>query len=195
MSRNDRCGIHQDSHGPEVNAQNFDSSATCGMQHRGSSAQGVLLRDQEGGGVFDKMVCLRRSAEFRLSEGVGGADCTLHCEQSEAWKRDVALAISVNDKGAIVIIHMEGTLDHETALNVTALVAELIADGRSDFELQTSELCVPDKGGVDVLLGLQQLVHGAGGRLAWTGSVANRSFPVVAFAPQSGARHTQGAAD
>jgi hypothetical protein len=133
--------------------------------------------------VIDTVVCSRKAAGFRLVEGLGRVDCTLHCEQNEAWRRDVALAISVNDEGATVMIHMAGTLDHGTALNVTALVAELIADGRHDFELQTSELCVPDEGGVDALLGLQRLVKRAAGRLAWSRSVANRSLPVVAFAP------------
>lgn len=126
--------------------------------------------------MTDPVVCGRRSAEFRLAECPGSARCDLHCEHSEPWKRDVALAISVNDESAIVIIHLAGTLDHRTAVNVTALVAELIADGHSEFELHTSHLCVPDESGADVLLEIQRLLLGAGGRLAWSGSVANRTF-------------------
>jgi hypothetical protein len=158
------------------------------LLHRGYTAgdagpRGARLRDEEAGAVIDTVVCSRGSAGVRLAEGLGSADCTFRCEQNEAWKRDVALAISVNDEGATVIIHMAGTLDHGTGLNVTALVAELIADGHHDFELRTSEFCVPDEEGVDALLGLRRLVRRTGGRLAWSGSVANRSFPVVAFAP------------
>jgi anti-anti-sigma regulatory factor len=165
-----------------MNAEIFGSSAPGACWTAGVAGQRVLSRDPEAA-VIDTVVCSRRSPEFRLAQGFGSAGCSLQCEQNEAWKRDVALAISVNDEGAIVIVHMAGTLDHGTALNVTALVAELIADGHNDFELQTSELCVPDEGGVGVLVGLQRLVHRAGGRLAWSGSVANRSFPVAAFVP------------
>lgn len=164
-----------------MKAEVLGSSAAGGLPNcRVVGPTGVWLRNQEAGALIDTVVCARRSSEFRLAEDPGSAHCTHHCEQNEAWKRDVALAISVNDEGAIAIIHMAGTLDQGTALNVTALVAELIADGHKDFALQTSDLCVPDEGGVDVLLGLQRLVLFAGGRLAWSGSAANRSFPVVA---------------
>jgi len=96
--------------------------------------------------------------------------------QRLAWRRDVALEISVDAESAPAIIRLVGTLDRETAFNVVALVAELIRDGYNDFELKTSGLCVPDEGGMAALLGLKLLVQQSGGHLVWGGSTANRQL-------------------
>ncbi len=68
-------------------------------------------------------------------------------------------------------------LDRETAVNLVALVAELISEGYLDFQLQTSMVCVPDEGGINALNGLKRLVQNSGGFLAWDGLTLNHPFP------------------
>jgi hypothetical protein len=135
--------------------------------------------------MVEGVSCLRRSPghgpagePIWSSHGDRAPDCNLQCEARWAWTRDVALEISIDVERVPSTIRLAGTLDGATAVNLIAVVAELIRDGHRDFELKTSALCVPDAGGVGALNGLQRLVQGSGGRLAWDGSTANRPFPV-----------------
>ena len=104
-------------------------------------------------------------------------DCDRQCEERLAWKRNVALEISVDVDRIPAIARFAGTLDAETAVNLIALFAELIGEGFIDFELQASALCVPDEGGMSVLTDLQRQLRRAGGDLAWDGLTLNHPFP------------------
>jgi hypothetical protein len=103
-------------------------------------------------------------------------DCGRQCEQLLAWKRHVALEISVDVASVPVIVQLAGTLDGATAVNLIALTSELIGDGHRDFELRTCALCVPDEDGVEALMGFQRLIQRSGCDLDWGGSTANRQI-------------------
>ncbi len=104
------------------------------------------------------------------------AGCARQCEEHTAWKRDVALQVSIDVGCDASTIRLGGTLDGATAVNLIGVVEELIEEGGRAFELRTEALCVPD-GGVDALMILTGLLRGSGGRLAWGGATANRRFP------------------
>lgn len=133
--------------------------------------------------MLDAIRCVRRRPENDVkgwtieSSDLGGyPDCHPQCEQRVAWKRNVALEISVDLENIPVIIQLAGTLDGATAVNLIELISELIGEGHSDFELKTLALCVPDEDGLRALLGLRLLIQGSGGHLDWSGSTANRSI-------------------
>jgi hypothetical protein len=104
-------------------------------------------------------------------------ECGRQCDEHLAWKRNVALEISIAVDGDRAIIRLSGTLSGETALNVAALATELIGEGHVDFELKTSALCVPDNGGVHAMNTIQRLVHASGGFPSWDGLAVNHPFP------------------
>lgn len=106
-------------------------------------------------------------------------DCGRPCDERLAWRRDVALQISVDVEQTPVTVRFAGTLDEETGINLTALFTELIGEGFADFELQTSSLCVPDKKGMRALIDLQYQVRKAGSNLAWDGITLNHPFTAV----------------
>jgi len=133
--------------------------------------------------MLDAIRCVRRlpvgspqGRSIDLSDGGLYPDCDRQCEQRVAWKRDVALEISVDVESVPVIIQLAGTLDGATAVNLIALTSELISEGYHDFELKTRALCVPDEAGVGALMGLERLIEGSGCHLAWGGSTANRKI-------------------
>ena len=101
-----------------------------------------------------------------------------------AWKRDVALEISVDVESVPVVIHLAGTLDGATAVNLIALTYELVGEGHREFELRTCALCVPDEDGVEALVGLQRLIQRSGCDLDWGGSTANRQILVAPPTPR-----------
>ena len=74
---------------------------------------------------------------IRSSHADHAPDCNLQCEIRSAWKRDVALEISIEVERVPATIRLAGTLDGATAINLIAVVAELIGDGHRDFELKT----------------------------------------------------------
>ena len=104
-------------------------------------------------------------------------DCDRQCEERLVWKRDVALEISIDVDRMPATVRLVGMLDAETAVNLMAVFTELIGEGFVRFELRTSALCMPDKGGIAALTDLKQLVQNAGGFLAWDGLTANHPYP------------------
>ena len=116
--------------------------------------------------------------------------CRRQCGERLAWKRDVALEISVDVERIPVTVRFAGTLDTGTAVNLVALLMELIDEGHIDFELQASELCVPDESGMEALTDLQHQLRKAGGNLAWDGLTLNHPFP--AEPPRTGLFGRQG---
>jgi len=102
--------------------------------------------------------------------------CGRQCDEGLAWKRDVALEISVDVDRSPTTVRFAGMLDGESAVSLTALFAELIGEGFINFELQTSALCVPDESGMTVLTGIQRLVRESGGCVAWDGLTVNHPF-------------------
>jgi hypothetical protein len=117
--------------------------------------------------MFEGFACPRRS-------GGGLSDCDRSCEQRFAWRKDVALEISIDIERSPAVVVLAGTLDGGTASNLVKVVGELIKDGNSSFELQTEALCVPDEGGGRAsLVALEQLVQESGGQFIWDGSTAS----------------------
>ncbi len=96
-----------------------------------------------------------------------------HCPvgQAHRWRApsalsdDASLAMAIDVRHVPITIHLEGTLDGRTGSNVVPVVSELIADGSRQFELDTSDLRVPDESGVGVLADLQLAVRACGGSL------------------------------
>ena len=96
-----------------------------------------------------------------------------HCpvDQAQRWRTpsvlsdDASLTMAIDVGHVPITIHLQGTLDGRTGSNVVPVVSELIADGRRQFELDTSDLRVPDESGVEVLADLQLAVRACGGSL------------------------------
>ena len=122
-------------------------------------------------------MCLTGSAGCEALWSSHPPECGRQCDERVAWKRDVALEISVDVNETRATTRLGGTLTDETAMNVAALVDELIREGREDFELETFALCVPDEGAVRGLNMLQRLIHKSGGYLSWDGLTLNHPFP------------------
>jgi hypothetical protein len=118
-------------------------------------------------------------------------DCGRQCDERLAWKRTVALEISVDVGRSPGTVRLSGTLDGETAANLTSLFAELIGEGFLDFELQASALCLPDEDGMNALTDLHCQLRKAGGNLAWDGSTMNHPLPAK-DTPFTRAFHRQG---
>jgi len=106
--------------------------------------------------------------------------CGRQCEEPLAWRRDVALEVSVDVDRVPATVRFTGMLDGETAVNLKALFTELISEGFVDFELQTSALCVPDEMGMNALTGLQHLLRESGGSPVWDGLTVNHPFSRLA---------------
>lgn len=96
-------------------------------------------------------------------------DCNFQCEERVPWKRDVALEISVDVESDAATILLSGTLDGATAVNLVALVVELISEGYRSFELRTSGLCVATEPGLRALNRIHRLVQRSGGTLLGMG--------------------------
>jgi hypothetical protein len=102
--------------------------------------------------------------------------CDFQCQKRVPWKRDVALEISVDVENVPATILLSGTLDGATAVNLVALIVELIGEGFRSFELRTSALCVANEPGLRALDNIHRLVRRSGGKIAWDGSTANHPF-------------------
>jgi hypothetical protein len=111
------------------------------------------------------------------SRAIHAPNCDFQCKERMAWKRDIALEISVDVEHVPALILLSGTLDADTARNLVALVAELIGEGYRLFELRTTALCVANEPGIRSLQGIHRLVRKSGGKVLWDGSTANRPFP------------------
>lgn len=121
--------------------------------------------------------CLSGSSGCEALWSCHPPDCGRLCDERTPWKREVALQVSVDVEHVPVTVRLAGMLDGETAVNLVPLVAELMAEGYLDFELQTPALCVPSKSDVGDLNGLKRLVQNSGGCLAWDGLTLNHPFP------------------
>jgi hypothetical protein len=116
VSSEHRTGINQDSHQSEVNDPSSD--------------------DWRG------LTCLTGSSRCEAIWSSDPPDCNRQCEERLSWKREVALEVSVDVERVPVIGRLEGMLDGATAVNLEAVVAELIRGGRRGLKLETSALCV-----------------------------------------------------
>ncbi len=130
-------------------------------------------------GPVNRFSCLNGSLGCEAMWSCHPPECHRQCDERLAWKRDVALEISVDVEHDPVTIWLSGMLDRDTAINLPALIAELIEDGHRAFELKTSGLCVPDKGGIEALNRLQRIVQESGGYLTWDGLTTNHPFPAT----------------
>ncbi|HZM56556.1 MAG TPA: hypothetical protein VFC03_16165 [Acidimicrobiales bacterium] len=86
------------------------------------------------------------------------------------WQGDVALELWVDVGRRPVGVRLAGTLDGSTAVNLLAVVEELIAEGVREFDLRTAALRVAGPDGADALRELEQLVQRSGGRLTRDGA-------------------------
>ena len=86
------------------------------------------------------------------------------------WQEDVALELWVDVSRQPVSVRLAGTLDGSTAVNLVAVVEELIAEGVREFDLQTAGLRVVGPEGAGALEALELLVRRAGGRLTCDGA-------------------------
>jgi hypothetical protein len=146
-----RTGADKDSHQSEVNKPSDD--------HRRA------------------LTCLSGSSGCEAIWPSYPPDCKRQCDERSAWKRDVALAVSVNVEHVPAIVRLEGMLEGATAVNVVAVIGELIREGHRNFKLETSALCVPTIDGIGALKTLQRMVQNSGGHLAWDGLTVNHPYP------------------
>jgi hypothetical protein len=93
------------------------------------------------------------------------------------WTADVALELWVDADRNPVVIRLEGTLDGSTAMNVIAVVRELIDERACDIELRASALNVVRPSGVIALGELERLVRRRGGRLTRVGQCLEHPVP------------------
>ncbi len=83
-----------------------------------------------------------------------------------AWQDDVALEMWIDSERDPVRIRLRGVLDKATASNLFTTLNDLIADGYSDFEFETSlHLCDPDL--ASAITELMCIVDRCGGRSTW----------------------------
>jgi hypothetical protein len=87
-------------------------------------------------------------------------------EVESAWRNDVALEMWIDVTSDLVAIRLEGVLDDSTGANLIDVVRECMAEGRWDFELDTSSLRIAGSGWA-VLDRVREQVHAAGGHLRW----------------------------
>jgi ABC-type transporter Mla MlaB component len=90
-----------------------------------------------------------------------------HGRSDTVWKSDVALEMWIDVERAPVVVRLAGTLSKATAARLISVVAQLVADGYHDFEMQTRDLEVSDTGGAEALMDLQRLITRSGGRVGW----------------------------
>ncbi len=102
------------------------------------------------------------------------------CPSQSGWRDDVALELWIDVGRRPATIRLAGTLDGTTAVNLVAVVAELIAEGIREFDLHTEALSVPGADGVGTLRELGLLVQRSGGCLTRDGSVVASPWAVPA---------------
>jgi len=85
------------------------------------------------------------------------------------WRGDIALELWVEADADPARVRLAGRLDATTAANLTQVVAELLAEGRREFELITEGLRVVDASAVGVLADIERLIRRAGGTLTRIG--------------------------
>jgi hypothetical protein len=80
------------------------------------------------------------------------------------WRRDVALEMWVDVKGDVVIVRLQGVLDHATGANLVQVIGDCMSDGDRDLVLNSDGLRVAPSGW-EVLRSLHGQVHQAGRRM------------------------------
>ena len=83
-----------------------------------------------------------------------------------AWRNDVALEMWIDVTSEPVAIRLAGVLDESTGANLLNVVADCVAAGQKDFDLDTSALHICGKG-CQVMERIRRQIHGAGGRMRW----------------------------
>jgi hypothetical protein len=81
-----------------------------------------------------------------------------------AWRDDVALEMWIDVSSEPVAIRLAGVLDESTGANLLAVVRDCVAQGRLEFDLDTSALHV-DRSGWQVIDRMRQQIVGSGGHL------------------------------
>jgi hypothetical protein len=105
------------------------------------------------------------------SEAGGGAGHDpirdLRLEVDRAWRDDVALEMWIDVTSEPVAIRLAGVLDASTGANLLSVVRDCVAQGRLDFDLDTSALRV-DGSGWQVINRMRQQIVDSGGHMHCT---------------------------
>ncbi len=88
----------------------------------------------------------------------------MRLEVDRAWRNDVALEMWIDVTSDPVVIRLAGVLDESTGANLLSVVADCVAQGRLEFDLDTSALRV-DGSGWQVIDRLREQIHGSGGHM------------------------------
>ena len=88
----------------------------------------------------------------------------LRLEVDRAWRDDVALEMWIDVTSNPVSIRLAGVLDESTGANLLSVVRDCVAQGRVDFDLDTSALRV-DGSGWQVIDRLRRQIHDFGGQM------------------------------
>jgi len=98
------------------------------------------------------------------TESVDSAIRELRLEVDRAWRNDVALEMWIDVTSDPVAIRLAGVLDDSTGANLLRVVEDCVAQGRLDFDLDTSALRV-DGSGWQVIDRIRAQIHDSGGRM------------------------------
>jgi hypothetical protein len=96
--------------------------------------------------------------------GETGAIRDLRLEVDRAWRNDVALEMWIDVTSNPVSIRLAGVLDESTGANLLSVVRDCVAQGRLDFDLDTSGLRI-DATGWQVIDRLRRQIHDFGGQM------------------------------
>jgi len=113
------------------------------------------------------MIPVDRLPSDPLGCDLGGRDgLELRHEGDVAWRRDVALEMWIDVRSDPVVIRLAGVLDESTGANLVDVVGGCMAEGRWDFDLDTSSLRIA-RSGWAVVNRMREQIHAAGGQLRW----------------------------
>lgn len=98
------------------------------------------------------------------SEGLGLSALRSIRDVEGAWRSDVALEMWIDVTSDPVVIRLEGVLDDSTGANLVGVVRDCMAEGRWNFDLDTSSLRIA-RSGWAVVNHLREQVQAAGGQL------------------------------
>jgi len=100
------------------------------------------------------------------SEGLDASALRSIRDIERAWREDVALEMWIDVRSDPVVIRLAGVLDESTGANLVDVVGGCMAEGRWNFDLDTTSLRIA-RSGWAVVNRMREQVHAAGGQLRW----------------------------
>jgi hypothetical protein len=113
------------------------------------------------------VILIEETYEAGGGSGPGdGSIRSLRHEVDRAWRNDVALEMWIDVTSDPVGIRLAGVLDDSTGTKLLAVVTDCVAEGRLDFDLDTSALRIVDSGW-RVMGRIREQIERGDGKLHW----------------------------